>query len=253
MGTRAPSGLGQCPAPWPMGARHANEQVRWRLAGQGGGGSGDVRGALGGRRKDAGASSCERPSPAMAPAPPPAASFSPSEVQQRLAAGACWVRCGARLYDLTGFLRQHPGGEQLLRERAGQDVRADLDGPPHRHSANARRWLEQYYVGELQGDPQVRRGPGSRPLPPPLPFPPTLRSPQARFTGPLGGLKVTACALASAAPRFPPASRPGPPTSSRGACPSAPAFPRTLSYVLLLPPPKLPTSSLFVPPAASTI
>lgn len=98
----------------------------------------------------------------MAPAPPPAASFSPAEVQQRLAAGACWVRCGARLYDLTGFLRQHPGGEQLLRARAGQDVRGDLDGPPHRHSANARRWLEQYYVGELQGDPQVRRDSGAR-------------------------------------------------------------------------------------------
>ncbi|XP_012627937.2 fatty acid 2-hydroxylase isoform X2 [Microcebus murinus] len=90
----------------------------------------------------------------MAPAPPPAASFSPSEVQRRLAAGACWVRRGARLYDLTSFVRHHPGGEQLLRARAGQDISADLDGPPHRHSANARRWLEEYYVGELQGDPQ---------------------------------------------------------------------------------------------------
>ncbi|CAI9162388.1 unnamed protein product [Rangifer tarandus platyrhynchus] len=90
----------------------------------------------------------------MAPAPPPAACFSAAEVQRRLAAGACWVRRGARLYDLTGFVRQHPGGEQLLWARAGQDVSADLDGPPHRHSANARRWLEQYYVGDLQGDPQ---------------------------------------------------------------------------------------------------
>ncbi|XP_004625842.1 fatty acid 2-hydroxylase [Octodon degus] len=90
----------------------------------------------------------------MAPAPPPAASFSPAEVQRRLAAGDCWVRRGARLYDLTSFLRHHPGGEQLLRARAGQDVSADLDGPPHRHSANARRWLEQYYVGELRDDPQ---------------------------------------------------------------------------------------------------
>lgn len=145
-----------------MGTRHANEQVRWRPGGQGGRGSGDVRGALGGRRADARASSCELRSLAMVPAPPPAASFSPAEVQQRLAAGACWVRCGARLYDLTGFLRQHPGGEQLLRARAGQDVSADLDGPPHRHSANARLWLEQYYVGELKGDPQVQRGPGSQ-------------------------------------------------------------------------------------------
>uniref|UniRef100_A0A5F9CDE6 Fatty acid 2-hydroxylase n=1 Tax=Oryctolagus cuniculus TaxID=9986 RepID=A0A5F9CDE6_RABIT len=92
----------------------------------------------------------------MAPAPPPAASFSPAEVQRRLAAGACWVRRGARLYDLTGFARHHPGGEQLLRARAGQNISADLDGPPHRHSANARRWLEQYYVGELRGEPQVQ-------------------------------------------------------------------------------------------------
>uniref|UniRef100_G1R982 Fatty acid 2-hydroxylase n=1 Tax=Nomascus leucogenys TaxID=61853 RepID=G1R982_NOMLE len=90
----------------------------------------------------------------MAPAPPPAASFSPSEVQRRLAAGACWVRRGARLYDLSSFVRHHPGGEQLLRARAGQDISADLDGPPHRHSANARRWLEQYYVGELRGEQQ---------------------------------------------------------------------------------------------------
>uniref|UniRef100_A0A8C3CF71 Fatty acid 2-hydroxylase n=1 Tax=Cairina moschata TaxID=8855 RepID=A0A8C3CF71_CAIMO len=29
---------------------------------------------------------------------------------------------------------------------------AALDGPPHRHSANARRWLEQYYLGELRDD-----------------------------------------------------------------------------------------------------
>ena len=181
-----------------MGARHANEQVRRRLTSQGGSGSGDVRGALGGRGAYAQASSCELRSPAMAPAPPPAASFSPAEVQRRLAAGACWVRCGARLYDLTGFVRHHPGGEQLLRERAGQDVSADLDGPPHRHSDNARRWLEQYYVGDLQGDPQVQPGPGvTHPLFPP-PSPPQLATPrQAAFTCPLGGPKVTASALTS--------------------------------------------------------
>lgn len=115
----------------------------------------------------------------MAPAPPPAASFSPAEVQRRLAAGACWVRRGASLYDLTGFVRHHPGGEQLLRARAGQDISADLDGPPHRHSDNARRWLEQYYVGELRVDPQVPAGPGHTPLPcfRPLPQPSAPESP----------------------------------------------------------------------------
>ncbi|NWV45997.1 FA2H hydroxylase, partial [Daphoenositta chrysoptera] len=83
-------------------------------------------------------------------------SFSAAEVRARCAQGACLVSCHRRLYDLSGFVRLHPGGEQLLRRRAGTDVSAALDGPPHRHSANARRWLEQYYVGEIEpGDEQV--------------------------------------------------------------------------------------------------
>ncbi|NXQ60445.1 FA2H hydroxylase, partial [Anthoscopus minutus] len=83
-------------------------------------------------------------------------SFSAAEVRARCAQGACLVSCHRRLYDLSGFVRLHPGGEQMLRRRAGTDVSAALDGPPHRHSANARRWLEQYYVGEIEpGDEQV--------------------------------------------------------------------------------------------------
>ncbi|NWH18993.1 FA2H hydroxylase, partial [Grus americana] len=88
-------------------------------------------------------------------------SFSAAEVRARCAQGACLVRCHRRLYDLSGFVRLHPGGEQLLRRRAGTDVSAALDGPPHRHSANARRWLEQYYVGEME--------PGEEPGPPAAP------------------------------------------------------------------------------------
>ncbi|XP_072790434.1 fatty acid 2-hydroxylase isoform X2 [Taeniopygia guttata] len=76
-------------------------------------------------------------------------SFSAAEVRARCARGACLVSCRRRLYDLSGFVRLHPGGEQLLRRRAGTDVSAALDGPPHRHSENARRWLEQYYVGDI--------------------------------------------------------------------------------------------------------
>lgn len=88
-------------------------------------------------------------------------SFSAAEVRARCAEGACLVRCRRRVYDLSGFVRLHPGGEQLLRRRAGTDVSAALDGPPHRHSANARRWLEQYYVGEMEpGEEQVPPGVG---------------------------------------------------------------------------------------------
>uniref|UniRef100_A0A8C3V1M4 Fatty acid 2-hydroxylase n=1 Tax=Catharus ustulatus TaxID=91951 RepID=A0A8C3V1M4_CATUS len=100
------------------------------------------------------------------PVPPPPRSASPgaAEVRARCAQGACLVSCHRRLYDLSGFVRLHPGGEQLLRRRAGTDVSAALDGPPHRHSANARRWLEQYYVGDLeQVPPWAEPGPGAEP------------------------------------------------------------------------------------------
>lgn len=168
----------------------------------------------------------------MAPAPPPAASFSRAEVQRRLAAGACWVRCGARLYDLTDFVRQHPGGEQLLRARAGQDVRADLDGPPHRHSDNARRWLEQYYVGELQGEPQVR--PGGVPRAP-LPSPNT-HSPLAS-AAPLRTPRGTAASF-SVLRSLPPSEHllssvsPDPPQCAD--CPTAP-MPHSIRFVPLEP------------------
>ncbi|XP_069724900.1 fatty acid 2-hydroxylase [Phaenicophaeus curvirostris] len=98
------------------------------------------------------APSADPPGPAVSSCRPsgPPRRLGPAEVRARRARGACLVRCRRRLYDLSGFVRLHPGGEQLLRLRAGTDVSAALDGPPHRHSRNARRWLEQYYLGELE-------------------------------------------------------------------------------------------------------
>ncbi|XP_026535925.1 fatty acid 2-hydroxylase [Notechis scutatus] len=85
-------------------------------------------------------------------APPTTRSFSRAELRAGCAQGSCLVLTGRRLYDLSDFARLHPGGQQVLLERAGTDVSAALDGPPHRHSANARRWLQQYYLGELESD-----------------------------------------------------------------------------------------------------
>lgn len=72
---------------------------------------------------------------------------------------------GTRVYDVTAFLRMHPGGEALIRSRSGKDVRQAMEGPPHRHSENARRWMEQYYIGELDRD----SGTGEAQVPPFLP------------------------------------------------------------------------------------
>lgn len=78
--------------------------------------------------------------------------FSMKEVSRHCSKDSCWVLLGTRVYDVTGFLRMHPGGEALILRRATTDISKQMDGPPHRHSENARRWLEQYYIGELDRD-----------------------------------------------------------------------------------------------------
>lgn len=78
--------------------------------------------------------------------------FSENEVAKHCTKDSCWVLLGTRVYDVTGFLRMHPGGEALLLRRSGKDISRELDGPPHRHSENARRWMEQYYIGEIDRD-----------------------------------------------------------------------------------------------------
>uniref|UniRef100_M4ALF2 Fatty acid 2-hydroxylase n=1 Tax=Xiphophorus maculatus TaxID=8083 RepID=M4ALF2_XIPMA len=75
--------------------------------------------------------------------------FTEREVARHSTKDSCWVLLGTRVYDVTAFLRMHPGGEALIRSRAGKDLTQVMEGPPHRHSPNARRWLEQYYIGEL--------------------------------------------------------------------------------------------------------
>ncbi|XP_048828609.1 fatty acid 2-hydroxylase [Brienomyrus brachyistius] len=78
--------------------------------------------------------------------------FSRKEVDRHHTKDSCWVLLGNRVYDVTGFLRRHPGGEALILRRSGSDISQEIEGPPHRHSANARRWMEQYYIGELDKD-----------------------------------------------------------------------------------------------------
>ncbi|XP_034734914.1 fatty acid 2-hydroxylase [Etheostoma cragini] len=78
--------------------------------------------------------------------------FTEKEVARNCTKDSCWVLLGTRVYDVTSFLRMHPGGEALILQRSGKDVSREMEGPPHRHSENARRWMEQYYIGELDSD-----------------------------------------------------------------------------------------------------
>ncbi|KPI95305.1 PREDICTED: cytochrome b5-like [Papilio xuthus] len=51
------------------------------------------------------------------------------------------------VYDVTKFLEEHPGGEEVLLERAGQDGTDPFEDVSH--SSDARSLMQQYKIGEL--------------------------------------------------------------------------------------------------------
>ncbi|KAM3625010.1 uncharacterized protein V6R79_005542 [Siganus canaliculatus] len=61
-----------------------------------------------------------------------------------------WLIIHDKVYDITGFLEEHPGGEEVLLEQAGADATESFEDVGH--STDAREMLEQYLVGELHMD-----------------------------------------------------------------------------------------------------
>lgn len=61
-----------------------------------------------------------------------------------------WLIIHDKVYDITSFLEEHPGGEEVLLEQAGADASESFEDVGH--STDAREMLQQYYVGELHMD-----------------------------------------------------------------------------------------------------
>jgi len=61
----------------------------------------------------------------------------------------CWVIINGRVYDVTAFLPDHPGGDVLL-EGAGRDATQLFED--NLHSEEARKILQRYIVGELMDE-----------------------------------------------------------------------------------------------------
>ncbi|XP_022914316.1 cytochrome b5-like [Onthophagus taurus] len=59
----------------------------------------------------------------------------------------CWVIIYDRVYDLTDFIMEHPGGWEVLIENAGKDATIAFRGTGH--SKSAVEMLEKYYIGDL--------------------------------------------------------------------------------------------------------
>lgn len=97
------------------------------------------------------------PDAAAAPAPAPAAApagrvFELSEVNKHNRASDCWIVIHGRVYDVTEFMADHPGGPDAIMEYAGKDCSEPFEDTGH--SASAKGMLKKYEVGTLPGGPK---------------------------------------------------------------------------------------------------
>ncbi|KAM4614501.1 cytochrome b5 type B [Discoglossus pictus] len=78
------------------------------------------------------------------------------EVKKRNSAKEIWLVIHGRVYDITSFVEEHPGGEEVLFEQAGYDATESFEDVGH--SVDAREMLKQYYIGDLHPDDCKNQG-----------------------------------------------------------------------------------------------
>ena len=80
--------------------------------------------------------------------------ISTTELQRHRTAASCYVSYGGKVFDLTSFLADHPGGGDLILEYGGRDVQEIMgDEVSHMHSEVAYEILEDSVVGLLDDVP----------------------------------------------------------------------------------------------------
>uniref|UniRef100_A0A8C9I5R8 Cytochrome b5 n=1 Tax=Piliocolobus tephrosceles TaxID=591936 RepID=A0A8C9I5R8_9PRIM len=81
------------------------------------------------------------------------------EIQKHNHSKSTWLILHHKVYDVTKFLEEHPGGEEVLREQAGGDATENFEDVGH--STDARELSKTYIIGELHPDdrPKLNKPP----------------------------------------------------------------------------------------------
>ncbi|XP_050305222.1 cytochrome b5 isoform X2 [Anthonomus grandis grandis] len=73
--------------------------------------------------------------------------FTTAQVKEHNTKSSVWIIIHNDIYDVTSFLNEHPGGEEVLIEQAGQEATEAFEDVGH--SSDARAMMEQYKIGTL--------------------------------------------------------------------------------------------------------
>jgi cytochrome b involved in lipid metabolism len=69
------------------------------------------------------------------------------EVAEHTDRKSTWLVIHDKVYDVTKFLEEHPGGEEVLLEQGGKDATENFEDVGH--STDARTIMKDYLIGEL--------------------------------------------------------------------------------------------------------
>ncbi|KAJ1024426.1 hypothetical protein NDA18_004593 [Ustilago nuda] len=76
--------------------------------------------------------------------------FSADDVAKHNISTDCWVIHRGKVYDVTDFVQDHPGGDDLILQYAGKDMQNVMDDPQeHSHSDSAYELLDEHIIGRL--------------------------------------------------------------------------------------------------------
>jgi 4-hydroxysphinganine ceramide fatty acyl 2-hydroxylase len=77
-----------------------------------------------------------------------------ADVLSRNTSKSCYVTVGTKVYDVTGFLNDHPGGGELILEYGGRDVEEIMkDEVSHAHGEAAYEIMDDLLVGFVATEP----------------------------------------------------------------------------------------------------
>eukprot|EP00906_Rhabdomonas_costata_P037645 RCo053069 len=81
------------------------------------------------------------------------------EVKKHSSQSDCWIIVSGKVYDVTSYLSEHPGGSQILLSNAGKDATTMFEGI---HSPSAKEKIAEFYVADLEGA-ESKQEPSSQP------------------------------------------------------------------------------------------
>lgn len=76
--------------------------------------------------------------------------FTYQEIAEHNTTESCWIALDGKVYDISKFLYEHPGGDEIIFDLAGQNATEYFEDIGH--SDEAFKILKKLYIGDVDKD-----------------------------------------------------------------------------------------------------